>query len=268
MSPKWITVLVVAPVTIIILATLLIIRSTYPPPKVTIDSTPQDLPATRLIEATPVAAESPAQPQQPSIVQRVSKWITPEPAKHSITGYSWLNQNGGASNIQRGLHIELLPATVPIRVVNETLELGAVALDKEYEREKKNAEDLAKYSFEPSSSPDLSLANTLYRDPAANLRANESKQTGIYNTDDAYKFIGKLPDAPPFIHAANAIKLQEVKTDVSGKYAINDVVDGDYFLYACINTPALFAEWVVPVTVKGADVSITLDNDNASAIHN
>ena len=263
MSPKWITVLVVAPVAIIVLATLLIIRATYPPPKPAIASA-----TTQPSEAATIKESSDASLSQPTLVNRVADWLKPDPPTYSISGYSWIRRNDGSSELQRGLHIQLLPATVPISAINDTLELTAKSLDKEYDRERKMAEETAKIT---ESTPDLELANKFYGRPAAQLRANESKQTGVYRTDDAYKFVreasGSSFGIPPFTHAANATKLQEAKTDVDGKFKLEKVPDGNYFLYASINTPAVFVEWLVPVTVKGSDQSVTLDNDNMSATH-
>ena len=61
----------------------------------------------------------------------------------------------------------------------------------------------------------------------------------------------------------------ETKTDIAGKYKIENIKRGDYFLYALYETSFSLIEWLVPVEDSHSkNISLDLYNDNAIRIVN
>lgn len=59
------------------------------------------------------------------------------------------------------------------------------------------------------------------------------------------------------------------KTDVDGKYIINDVPKGVYYIYAVYKSSFSVAYWLIPVKVESSDpIKIDIYNANAEEIHN
>ena len=57
-------------------------------------------------------------------------------------------------------------------------------------------------------------------------------------------------------------------TSVEGKYTIPNIKSGEYFVYALCASEQFEVEWLVPVAVDGNDVSLDLQNANATSIDN
>jgi hypothetical protein len=73
---------------------------------------------------------------------------------------------------------------------------------------------------------------------------------------------------PLFDPAVTALRIAGTQTGVDGKYVLGDVAPGSYYVHAKISTPAVFAEWFVPVTVNSGEAAmVDLHNENATNLH-
>jgi hypothetical protein len=66
-----------------------------------------------------------------------------------------------------------------------------------------------------------------------------------------------------------ATLVKEGRTDADGKYVIDAVPEGDYFLHARLKAPSLYVEWLVAVHVAaGSTNKVDLFNENATILRN
>jgi hypothetical protein len=88
---------------------------------------------------------------------------------------------------------------------------------------------------------------------------------------DGYNIMQQLSEygMAYFRQVTPTLVISTTSSDVDGKWELRDLPPGDYFIYAIIDTRAMYVEWLIPVTVKSADpVKIDLHNDTAIHIHN
>ena len=75
-------------------------------------------------------------------------------------------------------------------------------------------------------------------------------------------------DLIPVVMEAGAV-VDRAKTGIDGKYAVSDLPEGDYCLYAHQLTDVFLVEWLLKTSVRGTGgVQQDLSNDNASIIIN
>ena len=75
-------------------------------------------------------------------------------------------------------------------------------------------------------------------------------------------------DLIPTVMESGAL-VGSAKTGIDGKYAVGNLPEGDYCLYAMYSTDVFLVEWLVKTSVRGAGgAEQDLSNDNASIIIN
>lgn len=189
-------------------------------------------------------------------------------ANGSVAGSVWLSKNDGSSDLQRGIHVQILSRNADATAVGQ-------CLDSEADDWESHAQDQDKIAKDDAFSPDL--AET-YRVSAKEDREKETviRQAivKIPNGSDllvAYKAVvaSARLGIPSFQAAVKASALFDVKADVNGKYRLADVPAGRYYLHARVDTASFYAEWFVPIVVTdGAELAIDLDNENSALIKN
>jgi len=210
--------------------------------------------STQKPEASPVGAASQTTPTGPLAARPPTP---PSPPVGTISGAAWLNRNNGSSDIQRGLTISVIRGKVAKPLLRSCLEKEIVALQKQ-------AAD-----FEASSGSDSAQAKEDHRKIAEvqsaigqlpNQMGVQEVQTLLRNCAPFGRYGVSLFSAE--VVPANTVK--QARTGLEGKYTIDGLADGDYFLHAFINTDVVFVEWIIPVNVTaGATATVDLFNDNA-----
>jgi len=189
----------------------------------------------------------------------------------SISGSSWISKDGVSSDIQRGLTISVIRGTATKAAVVQCLD---VEIDYRLDSAKQNdatAADLRKNAG-PDFDPGKEYADDAARDRqvAADIRRAITQLPAQMGVNEAHKVIAfyayNFRSNFDAVVASSLVKRE--RTDADGKYTIDGISEGDYFLYAEIHTPSLFVDWVVPVHVAaGTTVKVDLFNDNAAVIN-
>jgi hypothetical protein len=62
--------------------------------------------------------------------------------------------------------------------------------------------------------------------------------------------------------------LTTAQADIDGNFKLENIPEGDYFLYAHYITPYMTIWWLIPTTVEGESLQINLDDDAVEAYSN
>jgi hypothetical protein len=196
-------------------------------------------------------------------------------AELKLTGAAWLNKNDGSSDLLRGLHIEVLSASSVCQNValivrkQGTNEMHEAQL---HDLQAQRWRDLQKQSAANGGDPSM-----LDRDVQDEMQqAAIHRANGLHLLDEA----GRVADGTdPFVACrecsirdiafatcVDGAVAAECKTNIDGKYAMQ-ISPGSYIFYACIDTPILYVEWIIPADIE-TDHEFDFDNDSATTIRN
>ncbi len=155
----------------------------------------------------------------------------------AITGNAYITLGGGTSNILRGLKIYLIPdskefqaSLEKIRTIGNTIQAQTTLTTENFlsQGSRRSVTDMSKF----------------YGMFAATLGFS------LRHIDKCYSF---------FSDSATLV----TKTNVEGKFAINKLPAGKYYLYAKYETTLDEGYWLIPVEIQAASsVEVTLDNDS------
>ena len=233
----------------------------------------------------------------------------PPPLVGTVSGSAWINKEDGSSNMQRGLKIALLRPTVDRHVLADCLTLAAADWQKSIDEdlaniaEKGTGEEVQKFYEESVKSKkvgleaikaaiqslpdrlDLQEAMALIKkltytyDRAAHdshVRAKilELRNQGSRRSAEFLELLTSYSSqvrngVPQFGPVVVECSVKESRTDADGKYRMDDVPLGDYYVHAVIDTKVFFDEWVIPVHVDGKKITKQdIFNDNAAVMQN
>jgi hypothetical protein len=200
----------------------------------------------------------------------------------TLSGGAWIVNGLGQSNVARGLHVKLLPSHTSMGSVRDVLKRVrdyAVFTDGAYETLAKNArgpdtpiEGVTREMAFAAADSGKAVVKLAERTLA--LADNHPvDMRGIYATIRTLGFRGKRMDGvlsdefwPELV---SSYALREATTNIDGKYRLEDVGGGHYYLYARHSTDRSVAEWMIPVLIdKSEPVECDIYNEKASLIFN
>ena len=213
--------------------------------------------------STPLVA-SPANPSSVRVAAPTPAVNAPPPMSRvgAISGSVWLSRNNGSSDIQRGLAISVIRGTVGQPLLARCLQKELVALQKS----ETNFTSIGSESA-------LKEANEMRGKivDAQRTVGQLSAQTGVLEAQSLLKNYAPFGRYGVSLFSAEVVPantVKQVRTGADGKYTIDGLAEGDYFLHAFINTDVIFVEWIAPVHVTaGTTASVDMFNDNAAVIY-
>jgi len=212
---------------------------------------------------TPLVA-SPPSPSSVGVVAPTPVVNTTPPVSRvgTISGTVWLSRNNGSSDIQRGLTISVIRGTVGQPLLARCLQKELVALQKSEAEFKSIGGESA-----------LKEANEMRRKIGEVQRAVDQlpAQMGVLQAQSLLKNYAPFGRYGVSLFSAEVVPantVKQVRTGADGKYTVDGLADGDYFLHAFIDTDVIFVEWIAPVHVTaGTTASVDMFNDNAAVIY-
>lgn len=191
-------------------------------------------------------------------------------AATTVSGSAWLARNDGSSDLLRGLNLYLIPTKVPGDILGKNLESKALDAETVAEHEQAEADRNKKYDFMKDIVARHQQSANASRAKAEKIREAIAKTKDGMKTDEAYELVKQASryGMPYFGSIARGAAIGEAKTDRDGRFSFTSVQAGDYFVYGVIDTPALYVDWLLPVSVSGKPVTIDVENGNASTLQN
>ena len=233
---------------------------------------PQSSDAERLDEARQVAAANQHRADEAAALQARNA------VRRRVYGSAWLSRNNGSSDLMRGLHVDLLPTVLPQAVAAASLtgvadEWGnwiKMSNDELNDELQKDAED------KRSQYPTQVYANAAVT-TRKELKEYQNGQRAAQQAAAAVSRVGQdcsanfdqaksLSHFAPFSfgQAVRPVAIGTAVTDSDGKFFIDPQPVGHYYLHAKLDTPTIFVEWVVPVTIgPDSDTKVDLYNENS-----
>jgi len=203
----------------------------------------------------------------------------------AVAGSAWVTRGNGLSDTQRGMRISLLKPTVDKRTMTaalqataKTLDALAVHLQKEADEIRKKFVGLHPGVYNPWQAGGTSPVNphvakadeaAAVAAKAASVRSRIRTLPARMTTVEFHKLLADYAPTgvPDFAATVAALHVADATTDGEGKFKIEDVVNGDYFLYAQAGKNGFFLDWVVPVKVIGGEVAKQdMSSDNAAIV--
>lgn len=155
----------------------------------------------------------------------------------AITGNAYITLGGGTSNILRGLKIYLIPDGKEFQASLEKIQTIGKTIQAQTTL---TAEDFISQGSRLSGT-DMSKFYGMF---AANLGFS------LKHIDKCYSF---------FSDSATLV----TKTNVEGKFTINKMPAGKYYLYSKYKTTLDEGYWLIPIEIQAASsLEVTLDNDS------
>lgn len=199
--------------------------------------------------------------------------VKPEPksavVKADISGAVWISRNNGSSDIQRGIEVRLLPLEMSGKALSVKLDkarldwLNQAKTSRDYAARERTNLPLDEFTEIKASHYDRMAA--FEEERAAQIAEVIKKMPETVGVDYGYKVSKSASQfGIPYI-----TPIQTVITTVEGKYAFVDVPAGSYYIHTEIDTPTLYMDWLIPVTIStSGKISQDLYNANASTVHN
>jgi hypothetical protein len=199
-----------------------------------------------------------------------------------VSGGAWVENKLGQSDILRGLHVHLIPASVK-RI--EMTELLGRAKDRArlerayYEKILRSAHGgqtviegvgvadavrIVRFKQAAEEAVDRVRAR-------ADERPIDSKE--IYRlcrlTAIGMRSVTAIREDHLWRDAVSRYTVVEAATDIDGKYKLRDVVGGRYYIYAVHSSEFSVVEWLLPIAIDGpGDITCDLYNEKAIEIVN
>ena len=213
-----------------------------------------------------------------------------EVAYGKVSGAAWTVKNDGTSNLMRGIPIIIVEketTDVPKLIGHlKKVKNGWVALAKlcneEAERKRNdpgnaNLSDGGKY-MRSLADKDADEADSCDAKAKA-IQKRVDQLSGTTSIDRLRALELEKQDLESDKHTVdvlpevltgggqNGTNFGSGKTNVDGKFVLDMVPPGDYYLVSCFASATLIIEWIVPIHVVGnKETTVDLDSDNAAFI--
>lgn len=187
----------------------------------------------------------------------------------TVSGSAWVIRGNASSDLLRGLQIEIIKPNASRSAAARVIQAEVDAAELDAKNWRELADRYRGDSFmQDSVRSDDDRADEA-RARAQKLRAAISQLTGEMPVDELFRLCQRPPSGGVSLNPViEESAVARVTTDAEGKYSVEDLSNGKYFIHAVFITELHAVQWLVPVTVSGNDVKIDLFNDNAVMIHN
>ncbi|MGD0140838.1 MAG: hypothetical protein ABSD28_18395 [Tepidisphaeraceae bacterium] len=279
--PRWlIVILIVGPLAVIGVATMIIMKSEAPAPLASENAAevvPVPKPALSPAAPKPVfVAVAPTAPiatipvpiVQPVVAQR-------PPVLGKIVGSAWSVKNDGTSSLFRGLPLVVLSReTSDIPSLVECLKKQ----QSDYESLITNYQGMAADQIKlygPGGELHGMAEPNLYTKEINDLKANVADIKAMIADVQTKATIDRLEAfrlskqyGGPHLDMSGT-PVGEGRTNVDGKFEIDNIPAGDYYLVSFFGSETLVMDWIEPIHIDSESAkSLDLFNDNAVYIHN
>jgi hypothetical protein len=176
----------------------------------------------------------------------------PSPTPGSISGSIWFENVANEPQMIRGAAIFLLPVKVERSKIKGSLEKLA---KRDHPKTPKALNHLATYN-----SNGFQNVSHIW---GAFVKTTAAFDEGV--SDEAkYDALSSEPDWMPIVHSIN---LASTDSGPDGKYLIDKVPPGEYFIYTEYQTPLFINIWMAKITVpSGGSVSQNFHTGNAEIV--
>jgi len=200
----------------------------------------------------------------------------------NVAGGSWIINKLGQSDILRGLHVNLIRASVQRKEVADLLKRAkdrAILERAAYETILRSArggqtvvegvdeaEAVRIIQFKRAAEKAVEEVNSL-----ADHRLIDTKR--IYDLCRSTAFgmggVDRVRGEDLWPKTASRCKVRETVSNIEGKYKFEDITGGKYYIYAMHSSEYFVVEWLIPVLINGSgDISCDLHNERATLILN
>jgi DNA-directed RNA polymerase subunit RPC12/RpoP len=209
-------------------------------------------------------------PSNQSALSRGMISLAPASGKGTIYGNTWITRNNGSSDIQRGMLVELVSIDAPRGKVSARLEQAARdfaksaddLLQKAAQKRKDNSRfrrdnnlpEIPLSEYDPGHLEEVHGRQSEAKAQRARAAAQGLPQR--INARDAVLLLAataETDESSPNEHAYSELivksPISDVRTDVDGKFQIDNIPPGDYCVHAWLSTKTTLVMWLVPVHV-------------------
>jgi hypothetical protein len=198
-----------------------------------------------------------------AIVLRRSR---PRPPVGRIAGSACTSRNDGSSDLQRGLQVSVIWGPIRRPVLAQCLQREIEKWEEDAAQNKSRATDrltgwISAEFYENEARKD--------REKVEGIKGVISQLPAEMGVKEADEFLAAsvLSGLPAFGDVIIANSVATGRTDADGRYTIESVPEGDYFLFAEIETRSFLRQWLVPVHVTaGTMTKVDLFDDNAAVL--
>ncbi len=199
-----------------------------------------------------------------------------------VSGAAWTVKNDATSSLLRGLPICIVEKeTTAVPAINGVLRARQHGWEEAADFSNHLADDfrksasanefagIAELNRDEASKYAADAANAIGKAHAIQAAIDRLSGTKVIDRRLALDLEAQYGGQPEVIlgGAPSGCSFGSCKTNVDGKFSLDDVVPGDYYLISEFASSTLRIEWIIPIHVDaGKETIVELDNDNAAYI--
>lgn len=191
-----------------------------------------------------------------------------------ITGGAWVINKLGQSNVLRGLNVYLLPFEIQKGDISDTLKrlyeraIFERAMDESGIRYVHGVDETRARSIIAAAKEKEERAKSLHLLPDES-RINTAILYYLTRRNPLGRSYSSVSSDPHWPEIVATIEKGNTRTNIEGKYTLDNVHGGKHILYSVYSTDSALMEWIIPLEImQSRDYSHDLFNDTATIILN